>query len=180
MVAQQPSMTPTIRQTDDAGRPLPFRTVFPNRWSTNNDGTSYEPCTSVTDAVLTSQGLDPSSARDAASVDHQTVRGCQWAIANTRRSSVSQHVGNMAGSRSGSLDDYKAFNDDFMWFPDQIIDGRTVGLFSLGADDCATIVVSGRAFVFTDATLDRDDASVAENCRVALAFTRATISQIPR
>ncbi|MGV9795298.1 DUF3558 family protein [Gordonia sp. NPDC003422] len=180
VVARQPSMTPSIRQTDDAGRLLPFTTVFPNRWSTNNDGTAYEPCTSATDAILISQGLDPASARDAASADHQTVRGCRWAIANTRRSSVSQHVGNMAGSRSKGLDDYKALNNDFNWFPDQVIDGRTVGLFSLGADDCATIVVSGKAFVFTDATLDRDDENIAENCRVALAFTRATISQIPR
>ena len=41
------SVEPQIRQTDSMGRPLPFVTLFPNRWSGNNDGTPYEPCTSL-------------------------------------------------------------------------------------------------------------------------------------
>uniref|UniRef100_UPI003D91BD80 DUF3558 family protein n=1 Tax=Gordonia sp. B7-2 TaxID=3420932 RepID=UPI003D91BD80 len=171
---------PSIRQVDDAGRRLPFMTVFPNRWSSNNDGTQYEPCTSVSDRVLASLGLDPRSVSDAAVADHQTVRGCEWDVLNRRRASASQYVGNLAGSGASDLDGYKAIFDDFRWFPDRMIDGRTVAVFSLGVDHCATITVSGRALVFTDAALDRDDKDVSENCNFALAFTRATINKIPR
>lgn len=34
----------SVRQTDARGIALPFVTPFPDRWSTNSDGTSYEPC----------------------------------------------------------------------------------------------------------------------------------------
>jgi len=174
------SRAPEVRQRDDAGRLLPFKTVFPNRWSQNNDGTTYEPCTYVTEPVLMKMGLDPKSAKDAAVADHQTVRGCDWRFTNSESSSLSQSVGNLAGAGVADLDGYKAEFDDFRWFPDQLVDGRTVATFSLGTDHCATLIVSGRALVMTAVWLGQHDPDVSENCGLAFAFTRATINKIPR
>ncbi len=85
----------------------------------------------------------------------------------------------MNGGVTG-ISDYKLRNDDFTWFPDLSISGRRVGLFSLGGDACDTIVESGTAFVFTNVALGRSDDDVTENCKRAIAFTRATIGLMPR
>ncbi|QGS26423.1 DUF3558 domain-containing protein [Gordonia bronchialis] len=176
--SQMPAPDP-IRQVDDGGRRLPFATTFPHRWSRNNDGTTYEPCTALSPAALQSLHLDPATAKDAAVADGQTARGCSWRYQGQRYSRVAQHVGNMNGGVTG-ISDYKLRNDDFTWFPDLNIGGRRVGLFSLGGDACDTIVESGRAFVFTDVALGRLDDDVTENCNRAIAFTRATIDLMPR
>ncbi|WP_423785342.1 DUF3558 family protein [Gordonia bronchialis] len=169
----------SIRQTDAVGRRLPFATKFPNRWSINNDGSTYEPCTSVNEEILVSLNLDPRTVKDAAVADHQTVRGCIWKYKGERFASADQHVGNMNGGVT-SIEGYKARNRDFRWFADSSIDGRTIGVFSVSRDDCGTIVESGRAFVFTDVGVGTASDDVSENCRRALAFTRATIDLIPR
>lgn len=174
------SSSPAIRQVDDAGRRLPFATKFPNRWSTNNDGTPYEPCTTVSESALASIGLDSESVSDAAVADHQTVRGCDWDFRGRRLSYAAQTVGNKAGSGAADLAGYKRVFSDFRWFPDRMLNSRTIALFSLGPNHCATILSAGRAFVVTTVGLNRTDRDVSENCELAFAFTRATIGQIPR
>ena len=72
VVQSQTTVAPPIRQIDDFGRRLPFTTKFPNRWSRNNDGTTYEPCTTLSLAALQSLHLDPATAKDAAVADGQT------------------------------------------------------------------------------------------------------------
>lgn len=168
-----------VRQVDDAGRRLPFKTYFPDRWSTNNDGTDYEPCTAIQNDLLERLNLDPGSVKDVAVANHQTARGCQWRYRNQAFAQVSQHVGNMNGGVTG-IAQYKTRNRDFRWFPDQVIGGRTVGVFTSSVDTCDTILESGTAFVFTDVILGTTGDDVSENCRRALAFTRATIDLIPR
>lgn len=176
--SQSPALAP-IRQVDDAGRRLPFTTVFPNRWSRNNDGTRYEPCTAASAQILQSLRVDPTTAKDAAAADGQTVRGCRWRYKNESSSRLGQHVGNMNGGVTG-ISQYKLRYSDFMWFPDLTLDGRQVGLFSQGGDACDTLVESGTAFVFTHVALGRLDDDVTENCNRAIAFTRATIDLMPR
>ncbi|WP_411353227.1 DUF3558 family protein [Gordonia bronchialis] len=179
VVQVQTSPPPPIRQVDDLGRRLPFSTTFPHRWSRNNDGTTYEPCTAVSADLLQSFHLDSSTVRDAAVADRQTARGCSWSYFGEMFSSLAQHVGNMNGGVTG-ISDYKSQYSDFTWFPDQNIGGRRVGLFSLGGDACDTLVESGTAFVFTDVSLGRRGDDVTENCNRAIAFTRATIDLMPR
>ena len=179
-VVQSPTATSApIRQVDDLGRRLPFTTTFPNRWSRNNDGTSYEPCTAVTLGILQLHNLDPRSVEDSAIADGQTVRGCNWRFRGEEFSTLGQDVGNMNGGDTG-ISDYKLRYADFTWFPDLSIGGRRVGLFSLGGDACDTIVESGTAFVFTNVALGRSGDDVTENCKRAIAFTRATIDLMPR
>ncbi|WP_411353200.1 DUF3558 family protein [Gordonia bronchialis] len=169
-----------IRQTDDLGRRLPFTTVFPNRWSGNNDGTSYEPCTAASPAILGEANLDPQTVRDAAVADHQTARGCRWNFVGERLASLGQYLGNLAGSDARDLAQYKASKRVAHWYPDLVIDGRTVASNSLGPDSCTTFVQSGQAVVATSVSLGRNSIDVSENCRRAFVFTRATISQMPR
>lgn len=176
--SQTPKLTP-IRQVDDLGRRLPFTTTFPNRWSRNNDGTTYEPCTALSAEALQSLHLNPGTASDAAIADGQTVRGCRWLYRDNSSHRLGQHVGNMNGGVTG-ISDYKLQYNDFTWFPDLTIGGRRVGLFSLGRDACDTLVESGTAFVFTNVALGRSDDDVTENCDRAIAFTRATIDLMPR
>ena len=170
---------PEIRQTDDLGRTLPFKTVFAHRWSDNNDRTTYEPCTAVTSGVLESLDLDPNSVRDAAAVDYQTVRGCRWKFHDGPYTFLAQHVGNM-NTGVTNVAQYKANFRDFRWFPGLRISGREVGVMSIGVDNCGTITASGGAFVFTQVGIGSDTLEVSENCRRAIAFTRATIDQIPK
>ncbi|MGV9827883.1 DUF3558 family protein [Gordonia sp. NPDC003429] len=166
----------SIRQTDAQGRRLPFVTSFPDRWNTGNDGTTYEPCTAVTPAVLQSAGVDPATTQDAAVANYQTLRGCQWLFAGNSLWSLSQIVAN-----AEHLDAYKQRQSIIIrWFPDQYVDGRrvAVGAFS-GQDICVAVVDTGRSHVTTMVSLTVDPPPIADICAKAVDFTRATIDQIP-
>ena len=169
----------TVRQTDDQGRRLPFTTRFPNRWNENNDGSKYEPCTSVRESALESVNLEPATVEDVAGADKQTARGCRWYFSGERFAQAAQFVGNITEPNRG-LEGYKSQNDGWRWFPDQVVGGRTIAVSSLGDDHCATHVLSGLAIVHTSVSLRSNSRDVVEKCRRALAFTRATIDLIPR
>ncbi|WP_353507228.1 DUF3558 family protein [Gordonia sp. ABSL1-1] len=174
------SVPPSVRQFDDQGRMLPFRTDFPNRWSEGNNGTPYEPCTSVMPDALRELGIAPDSVADAASVNYQTLRGCKWKLIGSRFGSAHQIVGN-APSANPTLDGYKTLNSAvFHWHPSRTISGREVLVSSLGGDNCSTHVLSGRAIVTTSILVGTTPAEVDGICERAIAFTRATIDQIPR
>ncbi|MGV9478297.1 DUF3558 family protein [Gordonia aichiensis] len=164
------------RQTDAKGRPLPFSTRFPQRWSKGNDGTSYEPCTAATSAILVANGLDPSSARDAAAADHQTARGCNWSFVDRRLATLSQIVGNQP-----KLDVYKKNNSTSVaWMSDISAADRRVAVgVTPSISECATFVQSGSAIVVTSAMFVHNPPPIAEICDKAIAFTRATIDQMP-
>ena len=165
-----------VRQTDDAGRRLPFTTVFPRRWSNGNDGTTYEPCTAADISTLQAAGLDPLSVKDAAIADHQTARGCSWSYTGSNLHSITQIVGN-----NGPLREYKIENStSFVWRSDTSINMRFVAVGSypqLG--ECTAMVDSGSAIVFTRMSAYSDPPPINEICDKAIAFTRATIDQIP-
>lgn len=168
--------TAKVRQNDDAGRRLPFTTRFPRRWSNGNDGTTYEPCTAASSTVLDELSLEPSSVRDAAIADHQTARGCRWSFTIPNYSSLTQIVGNQP-----PLDIYKArYAKSFDWRPETLIDGRRVVVGSSpDRFDCATFLQSKDAIVITRvSTLDKPP-PISEICDKAIAFTRATIDQMP-
>ncbi|MGV9827881.1 DUF3558 family protein [Gordonia sp. NPDC003429] len=166
----------TIRQTDDNGRPLPFRTTFPDRWNSGNDGTTYEPCTSVPESTLLEFDLDPQTASDAAAANFQTARGCDWHYSDRPLATLSQFVGN-----SHSLDVYKKRQSVItQWFPDQSIAGRRVAVGKFTSPDlCMAVVTSGRSSVITQVTIPLDTPPIADICAKAVDFTRATIDQIP-
>ena len=168
--------TNTIRQTDDHGRSLPFSTIFPRRWSNGNDGTTYEPCTAATKSILIANNLEPFSARDAAAADHQTARGCVWSLIDREHASLSQFVGNQS-----DLDTYKQTNSQFVtWRADISISGRRVAVATNPSlSECGTLVRSGDAIVFTDLTVHVNAPSLDEICNRVIAFTRATIDQMP-
>jgi hypothetical protein len=173
--SQKSFETTGVRQTDDAGKRLPFVTTFPNRWSSNNDGTPYEPCTAATPAVLAESGLDPTSASDAAKADFQTLRGCEWKFTDGNLASLSQYVGN-----GPSLEQYKKGREPFSEFlPDTSIDGRRALLQPLGRRMCTTIVQSRSAQVLTTVTIVSDPPPISSICDLALEFARETINQIP-
>ncbi|WP_431817923.1 DUF3558 family protein [Gordonia jacobaea] len=165
-----------VRQTDEAGRPLPFTTVFPRRWSNGNDGTTYEPCTAADTTTLRAAGLDPRSARDAAIADHQTARGCRWSYTGSTSHSLTQIVGN-----NGPLHEYKLKKStSFVWRPDTSINMRLVAVGSVHElGECTAMVDSGRAIVFTRMSAYSDPPPIDEICDKAIAFTRATIDQMP-
>lgn len=165
-----------IRQNDDAGRRLPFTTKFPRRWSNGNDGTAYEPCTAASPLILADSFLDPSSVRDAATADHQTARGCRWTFTIPGHSSLSQIVGNQP-----PLDTYKVnYSESLNWDKDMRIDDRRVAVGSSpDLFDCATFVQSGTAIVVTRVSTFGEPPPIAEICDKAIAFTRATIDQMP-
>lgn len=173
--------SPTIRQTDDSGRKLPFETSFPNRWSINNDGSSYEPCTQVSLEVIRESGLDPKSVNDAAASDFQTLRGCEWTYFDDELSTVSQFVGNIINPAAG-LEGHKALNSaGTEWFPDREIGGRRVLVGSIAPSDCAVYVRSGNAVVVTAVTrFDIDRPPTDRICDMAADFLRATIERIPK
>ncbi|MCM3894057.1 MULTISPECIES: DUF3558 family protein [Gordonia] len=168
--------TNTIRQTDDHGRSLPFSTKFPRRWSNGNDGTTYEPCTAATESILIANSLDPRSARDAAAADHQTARGCMWSLSDRNLASLSQFVGNQP-----DLDTYKQMNAQFVtWRADISMSGRRVAVSTTPSiPECTTFVRSGDAIVVTDLSISIDAPPINEICDKAIAFTRATIDQMP-
>lgn len=166
----------SIRQTDAQGRALPFTTVFPRRWSNGNDGTTYEPCTSASASILVANNLDPQSARDAAAADHQTARGCVWSLSDREHAALSQYVGNQP-----DLDTYKQINAQFLdWRVDMSLIGRRVAVAtSKSIPECTTFVRSGEAIVVTNLSVYLDSPPLDEICEKVIAFTRATIDQIP-
>lgn len=170
-----------IRQTDESGHPLPFDTKFPNRWSINNDGTPYEPCTAPSAALLKRFGLDPASVGDVAASDFQTARGCRWRFVDERRSSLAQQVGDLVDPTEG-LEGYKRLNTSgSSWYPDFEINGRTVVMSSLFPGECGVTVQSGSAVVVTSALRFGVNRPPQEQiCSTASEFLRATIDEIPR
>ena len=172
---------PTIRQTDDTGQRLPFETQFPNRWSINNDGTSYEPCTQVPADVVQRFRLSSESVSDVAASDFQTARGCQWILIDDGRSTISQAVGNMIHPEDG-LSGHKELNSAAsQWLPDIEIDGRRVLVGAINNADCTVYVQSGTAVVATSfLRFGRDRPPIDEICKTSEEFLRATIQNIPR
>ncbi|MHC3003330.1 DUF3558 family protein [Gordonia sp. GN26] len=173
-----------IRQTDDAGNRLPFDTEFPDRWSRNNDGTTYEPCTAVDDEQVRAFGLDPATVEDVAASNHQTARGCQWDLFegdDILRPSLSQFVGNLEGMGVDNLQDYKQLQstDYNEWLDDVVIAGRTV-VVSVERGSCDAFVQSGSAVVVTTMhDLLRDGTEANLLCEKALGFVRLTIDRMP-
>ncbi|WP_372491675.1 DUF3558 family protein [Gordonia zhenghanii] len=173
--------SPSIRQVDDAGTALPFETKHSRRWGPANNGTTYEPCTALQRTQLTSLGINPTTASDAAGTDGQTLRGCDWKYANGNYQdhwNLSQFVGNSPGldfaktRRSGGTNE---------WLPDVGIAGRQVGvhIYTTG-DQCDTYVQSRGASVITMVThYGQSQPPINEICDRALAFTRATIGKMP-
>ncbi|WP_440713580.1 DUF3558 family protein [Gordonia sp. FQ] len=178
--ATRDSAVDEIRQRDAQGRLLPFTTVFRHRWNSANDGTPYEPCTALDSAGLVALGVEPQSVKDVAGTDGQTARGCMWRYGTAtagRGWAVVQAVGN---SPSLAADKRKRHIETDLWLPDLVIDGRVVGLHqsALGGT-CDTYVQSGKAAVSTLVSVSDPEATLDEICERALAFTRATIGQMP-
>ncbi|MCK8616120.1 DUF3558 family protein [Gordonia sp. C13] len=169
-----------IRQTDDAGTPLPFENSFPDRWSNNNDGTPYEPCTQVPAAALRTINIDVNTVEDVAASNHQTARGCTWRFDGDRLSSLSHFVGNLLRPEAG-LDGYKELNSaGSTWFADTEIGGRRVLSASMGPGECSMIVQSGDAVVVT--TIVRYDANhppIETVCASVEQFLNRAINSIP-
>ncbi|WP_187584852.1 DUF3558 domain-containing protein [Gordonia sp. OPL2] len=166
----------SVRQTDAAGRRLPFATKFPNRWSSNNDGTTFEPCTAEASDTRTRLQVDENSVADAAVADHQTVRGCEWKLIQPKLAYLSQFVGNFNGSLNQYKQRYAATGDQFL--ADTYEAGRAVAI-SPGNSECTTIVRSGTAMVFTSMSFVIEKPTREQMCEKALDYTRATINQIP-
>lgn len=170
-----------IRQTDARGRRLPFETEHSDRWNRRNDGTTYEPCTALSSDGLRDLGVEPSSVRDAAGTNGQTLRGCQWEYQDSKPDDswfVSQIVGN---AESLATEKRTKSSDSYVWRDDVLVSGRVVGVLARPTwDNCSTYVQSDRAAVNTivfdygTSPLDMDEA-----CDRALEFTRATIDQMP-
>lgn len=169
-----------IRQTDSSGNRLPFETEFPNRWSINNDGTPYEPCTAVTPDTLRRFTLDADSVDDVAASDFQTARGCQWKFLDENRSTLAQQVGNLVEPAAG-LTGYKELSTSgAVWYPDYEIDGRRVVMSSLFPGECGVVVQSRSAVVATSVLrfgVNRPPQEVI--CKTASEFLQATIAKIP-
>lgn len=126
--------------------------------------------------MLESLGLDPSSVEDAAAANFQTARGCGWHVRGERSSTVDQFVGNQP-----RLVEYKAKNSStVIWQNDMLISGRTIGIGrDSGSPTCDTYVESGRSLVITSASSYEPSIPISEICDKAIAFTRATIDQMP-
>lgn len=157
---------------------LPFSTTFTQRWNARNDGTDYEPCVALDSAGLDRLSIDPTSVRDAAGTDGQTLRGCQWSyeLSGPQRWAVSQFVGN-----SESLAAYKAKYSHERWMTDRVIEYRAVGVSdSPDLGECMTYVQSGGAGVITLVIHHGlPHPPVREVCDRAIAFTAATIGKMP-
>ncbi|MFZ2238915.1 MAG: DUF3558 domain-containing protein [Gordonia amarae] len=162
-----------IRQTDDNGRNLPFSTPFPNRWSRNNNGTKYEPCTALTDAELVDAGLDPRSVSDIALADGQTARGCQWDHADSKQSGISQGTGD-----APTFEEQMADRDWYKRSWDIRVYGRLVMVDYSDIYTCATTVKSGRSPVSTIVVRITDAPPMSELCDIAIDFTRRTIPKM--
>lgn len=166
------------RQTDAQGQKLPFETQFFERWNKGNDGTEYEPCTAATSTILETVGFDPQTVEDAATVDGQTARGCNWDALPPLGSSL--NVGQTVGN-SQSLVAYKKKNSAAAnWHTDLLIQGREVGVMDQGAGGCLTYVQSGGSGVVTAVlSIGINAISIQAQCDKAIEFTSVTISRIP-
>lgn len=171
---------PGIRQTDDDGLLLPFETEFPNRWSDNNNGTPYEPCTKVETGVLVASGLDPASAEDVAASDSQTARGCKWTFTDGSSSVLSQFVGNIIRPAEGLDGHKKANSGGITWLSDSEVSGRRVLRGSIMAAECGVYIRSGDAVVVTSViSFDPERPRTEEVCVRAENFLQKTIGAIP-
>ena len=162
-----------IRQTDSKGIKLPFTTQFPDRWSANNDGTVYEPCTALSDTELGAAGLDPASVADAAIANHQTARGCSWKHAGIRLSSIGQITGNKPTFEERMK---LRSNSNTRW--NLTINGRVVMVDSNSAASCTVTVKSGRSPVSTIITRTWNPPPSKELCEIAIDFARRTIPKM--
>lgn len=172
----RPNSSDEIRQTDAAGHTLPFVTNFRNRWSDLNDGSTYEPCTALTDIELSKLGVDPLSVRDSAVANHQTARGCRWNLLSSRTSLAYQDVGN-----GPPLVQYKYKTSSLIdWYQNVEIGGRTVAVgVRKRQPSCTTHVQSGRAIVTTSISIPVNSPGLDQICAKAIAFTKATIDKMP-
>jgi hypothetical protein len=163
-----------IRQTDDRGKPLPFTTRFPDRWSANNNGTSYEPCTALNDAELTSLGLNPTTVRDVALANHQTARGCIWKYFGKSMGGISQSTGNRP-TFEYELTDREWYIRSYT----TTIGGRLAIVNYWKQFSCFTIVKVENARVTTTANRVLTPTPEAELCNLAIEFTKLTIPKMP-
>ncbi|WOC11148.1 DUF3558 family protein [Gordonia sp. MP11Mi] len=173
---------PSIRQFDDYGVQLPFKTVHSHRWNSTNDGTLYEPCTALTSAEVGSLRWVSVSAKDAAGTDGQTLRGCTWTGESgdsTAHWTLSQFVGDSLGL--GSAKKRRPNSPAVVWLPDAELNQRTVGRLAYRTvNRCETYVQSGQAGVHTAVSvISNPQPPISEVCDRALAFTRATIDKMP-
>lgn len=153
----------------------PTRSTFPNRLNHGNDGTSYEPCASLSPESALALRIDARSRTDAATVDHQTARGCDWRYTDGKWWRVSQIVGNSPG-----LERYKSTQSDNVWRNDLLVNGRVVGVGEFSNDTCTTHVQSGRAIVSTIVMYPLTNGpTIDEICNRAIEFTKATIDKMP-
>ncbi|WP_419218239.1 DUF3558 family protein [Gordonia sp. CPCC 205333] len=161
----------SVPSTWGSGQP-----TFPHRRNSGNDGTSYEPCLGLSDEAALSIGVDPKAMKDAALVDGQTARGCDWRYTDQVGWTVSQIVGN-----APDLDHYKITQKDSKWREDVTVNGRHVGISEFTADTCSTHVQSERAIVTTIVQYASPKSPpIDEICDRAIAFTKATIGGMPR
>ncbi|GAA1481180.1 hypothetical protein GCM10009624_16200 [Gordonia sinesedis] len=177
--ASRISSSDVIRQTDAAGNRLPFTTTFPDRWSANNAGTDYEPCTAVTRAILQEFNLDPSSVNDAADANRQTIRGCDWTFLNDTANTISQYVG---GNGELTLNEYRdkqmGRSDELM--PNMVINKRPVlRIRNIALGQCTVVIQSGGARVFTTLFVYHNRPSPDRLCDVPVRFLRTMIDKIP-
>lgn len=173
------SSSDIIRQTDAAGNRLPFTTTFPDRWSANNAGTDYEPCTAVTPAILREFNLNPSSVNDAADANHQTIRGCDWTFLDDAANTISQYVG---GNGELTLNEYRDKQrggfDELM--PDMTIKDRPVlRMRNIELGQCTVVIQSGGARVFTTLFVYHNRPPPNQLCDVPVRFLRTMIDKIP-
>ena len=166
---------PTIRQTDTRGIKLPFTTSFPDRWSANNDGTTYEPCTALTGAELRGAGIDPTTVKDIAVANHQTARGCMWDY-------IGDHTAGKVAHATGNLPTFEESQTDREWYEvsyDLKIKGRLVLVNSKAATLCMTTVKSGRSPVDITVSKIFDPIGREAVCKRAIDFTRLVINRMP-
>lgn len=166
----------TEQPTTETPLPLPFENRFPNRWNGSNNGSPYEPCVAFSNDELARFQVDPASIEDAALVDRQGTRGCNWIMQS--RFGIGQVVTN-----SESLASYRRGTAEYDWRPEFEAAGRVVGLFALAFDDsgaCSTYVQSLAAGVVTNVVVfDSGDGRTAQACKLVEDFTRAYIDKIP-
>lgn len=155
---------------------LPFENPFPDRWNQFNDGTTYEPCVAFSDQELIQFDIDPALIEDAALVNGQGSRGCNWLMRDTF--GFGQVVTN-----SPSLVAYRRDTPEVKWMPDFSIEGRVVGLFGLNDDPstCSSYVQSKSAGVVTNVSISSapEARGSLDACGIVQDFTRAYIDKIP-